>query len=159
MKHLIYGILLLLTMNAHAHSVAFLGVQFINDHQDYEPTSSAEKARLILLENQFKKELSQTGKYHFVVISKEIQKKIMDGPVIGSCGGCEMQYGLELKADYTAWLVVQKVSNLILNINVYMADSKQKKIIYVKSADIRGNTDESWMRGLKYILQNYLLKK
>jgi hypothetical protein len=30
---------------------------------------------------------------------------------------------------------------------------------FVHSVDIRGNTDESWMRSLTYLLSNYLLTK
>jgi hypothetical protein len=45
---------------------------------------------------------------------------------------------------------VQKVSNLILNINVYMED------VQTGSVDIRGNTDESWRHGLDYMLRHYL---
>jgi hypothetical protein len=50
------------------------------------------------------------------------------------------------------------VSNLILNINVYIEDARQKKMEFVKSVDIRGNTDESWQRGLDYMLRHYLLR-
>jgi hypothetical protein len=46
---------------------------------------------------------------------------------------------------------------LILNINVYIEDAGSGKMVFVKSVDIRGNTDESWRRGLDYLLRNYLL--
>ena len=35
-----------------------------------------------------------------------------------------------------------KVSDLILNLNVYMADIADRKLTFVHSVDIRGNTDE-----------------
>jgi hypothetical protein len=38
---------------------------------------------------------------------------------------------------------VQKVSNLILNINVYMENAASGKMEFARSVDIRGNTDES----------------
>jgi hypothetical protein len=40
-------------------------------------------------------------------------------------------------ADLAAWGTVQKVSNLILNINVYMEDAHAKEMVFVKSVDIR----------------------
>ena len=46
---------------------------------------------------------------------------------------------------------------LILNINVYLEDERSGKMQFAKSVDIRGNTDESWRRGLDYLLRNYLL--
>jgi hypothetical protein len=30
---------------------------------------------------------------------------------------------------------------------------------FVKSVDIRGNTDQSWTRGLDYLVRNYLLQE
>ena len=45
------------------------------------------------------------------------------GPEIGACGGCVFENGKQIGADYAAWIVVQKVSDLILNLNVVnMAD-------------------------------------
>ena len=77
--------------------------------------------------------------------------------MIGSCGGCEYSYGADTGGDRVAWLVVQKVSNLILNLNVYVGDVPTQKLTFVHSVDIRGNTDESWTRGMSYLVKNYLL--
>jgi hypothetical protein len=38
-----------------------------------------------------------------------------------------------------------------------MADVAAKKMAFVHSVDIRGNTDESWTHGLNYLVKNYLL--
>jgi hypothetical protein len=138
-------------------SVALLNVQFLNDHGDLEPTTSAEQARLALIASLFKAKLEASGRYKFVSIPAEAAGKIAAGPEIGACGGCEFDYGKELGADTAAWIVVQKVSDLILNINVYMADVAAKKMAFFHSVDIRGNTDESWTHGLTYLVKNYLL--
>jgi hypothetical protein len=45
--------------------------------------------------------------------------------------------------------VVQKVSDLILNLNVYMTDVAARKLAFVHSVDIRGNTDESCIAELQ----------
>jgi Protein of unknown function (DUF2380) len=140
-----------------AKSVALLNVQFLNDHEDLEPTTSAERARLALIASLFKAKLEASGRYTFLSIPADAAGKIAAGPEIGACGGCEFGYGKELGADTAAWIVVQKVSDLILNINVYMADVATKKMAFVHSVDIRGNTDESWTRGITYLVKNYLL--
>ena len=54
---------------------------------------------------------------------------------------------------------MQKVSNLILNINVYVEDAEAGKMEFVKSVDIRGNTDDSWRHGLNYLLRHYLFRE
>jgi hypothetical protein len=38
-----------------------------------------------------------------------------------------------------------------------MADVANREMAFVRSVDIRGNTDETWTRGLRYLLRNYLL--
>ena len=139
-------------------SVAFLGVQFINDNAKLEPTTDAERARIAALGKSFQAMLEASGRFKFVAVSAAAQEKINKGPDIGSCGGCEYTYGKQLGGQWVAWLVVQKVSNLILNINVYMADVATQKLTFVHSVDIRGNTDLSWSRGLNYLVKNYLLK-
>ena len=53
--------------------------------------------------------------------SDAVQSKIASGQAIGECGGCEADFGRALGADIVAWIRVQKVSNLILNMSVYMA--------------------------------------
>jgi hypothetical protein len=140
-----------------AKSVALLNVQFLNDHEDLEPTTDAERARLALIASLFKAKLEASGRYTFVSIPAGAAGKIAAGPAIGACGGCEFGYGKELGADTVAWIVVQKVSDLILNINVYMGDVATGKLAFVHSVDIRGDTDESWTRGITYLVKNYLL--
>jgi hypothetical protein len=140
-----------------AKSVALLNVQFLNDHEDLEPTTAAERARIGLIASVFKAKLEASGRYTFVSIPAEAATKITAGPEVGACGGCERKYGEQLGAGYAAWIVIQKVSDLILNINVYMADVATGKLAFVHSVDIRGNTDESWTRGVTYLVKNYLL--
>jgi hypothetical protein len=143
--------------NDPVKAVAFLNVQFLNDHADLEPTTSAERIRLATIESLFKAKLEASGRYRFVSIPADAAAKIAAGPEVGACGGCEFEYGKQLGADYAAWIVVQKVSDLILNLNVYMADVSARKLTFVHSVDIRGNTDESWARGITYLVKNYLL--
>jgi hypothetical protein len=143
--------------SAPAKSVALLSVQFLNDHEDLEPTTAAERVRVALIESVFKAKLQASGRYRFVAIPPEAAAKIAAGPEVGACGGCEFGYGKELGVGAVAWIVVQKVSDLILNINVYMADVAAHKLTFVHSVDIRGDTDESWTRGVTYLVKNYLL--
>jgi hypothetical protein len=142
---------------AEPQRFAFLGLHFQNDNEGYEPTSDAERHRIAAVEEAFKKQLEASGKYKFASVPDEIMKKIEGGQPIGECGGCEFDYARDLHVDHIAWLRVQKISNLILNMNVYMADVASEKVTFIHSVDIRNNTDESWMRALTYLVQNYVL--
>jgi len=68
-----------------------------------------------------------------------------------------VQLALKLGADLAMTGVVQKVSALILNINIYVRDTQSGQLIASMSVDLRGNTDESWSRAMNYLLRNRLL--
>lgn len=138
--------------------LAFLGVRIQNDNEVLEPTTDAERNRMAAIGKQFASALAASGNYTVVPLPDDISAKIASGQALGSCGGCEATYGKDLKANRVAWIMVQKVSNLILNMNVYVADPATDKYTFIKSVDMRGNTDESWSRSLKYLLDNYFFE-
>jgi hypothetical protein len=70
------------------------------------------------------------------------------------CNGCDVDIGRALGADRTLTAWVQKVSNLILNINIQIRDVKSGLIVLTRSVDIRGNTDVSWLRGVRYMTRS-----
>ena len=142
---------------ANTRSFALLGAHLQNDNEIYEPTSDAELARLKKIEEAFTQQLANSGRFEVTPVPKAMAAKITAGQTLGECGGCELEYGAALGVDEIAWINVQKVSNLILNLNVYMADVKTQKMTFVRSVDIRGNTDESWIRSVTYLVKNYLL--
>ena len=140
-----------------ARSVALLGAQFQNDNEMYAPTSDAERARHETVGKAFTEQLAKSGHFEVKPVPRAMAAEIETGQTLGECGGCEVDFGAALGVDEVAWINVQKVSNLILNLNVYVADVKTKKMTFVRSIDIRGNTDESWWRGITFLVQNYLL--
>jgi Protein of unknown function (DUF2380) len=73
------------------------------------------------------------------------------------CGGCDLKLAGQLGADLEITGMVQKVSNLIINLNIYLRDVKTGNMITAASADMRGNTDESWTRTMSYLIRNRLL--
>ena len=62
------------------------------------------------------------------------------------------------EAERVARCWVQKVSNLILNINIEVSTA-QDEVLYASSVDIRGNTDESWLRGVRRLVDNIEARK
>lgn len=138
-------------------TVAVLGTHFQNDNEMYEPTTDAERARLAKVADAFRQQLQSSGRFEVKPVPEAMAGEIAAGQTPGACGGCELEYGARLGVDEVAWINIQKVSNLILNLNVYIADVKEKRMTFEHSVDIRGNTDESWMRSLAYLVKNYLL--
>ena len=114
-----------------------------------------ETARLARLGDELRRRLAQSGRVDVVDI----------GPVaaaahasnLQACGGCDADLARELGVKYSVTGWVQKVSNLILNVNVVVRDAGTGATVWGKSVDMRGNTDESWSRALDYLVRNYLL--
>jgi hypothetical protein len=115
-----------------------------------------ETARLALISAELKRALIADGRYRLVDLSP-IAADIERARPMYKCNQCEDDLARKVGADFLMIGTVQKVSNLILNLNLYVRDVKAGKIVQVMSSDIRSNTDESWIRGVRYVIKNQLL--
>ena len=114
-----------------------------------------EQARLVKVGDQLRKELGESGKFQMLDIAPVNAAAHQSN--LQACGGCDVKLAQQLGADLEITGVVQKVSNLILNINVYLRDVPTGKLLFAGSADMRGNTDESWSRAMRYLVRERLL--
>ena len=114
-----------------------------------------EQGRLMRAGDQLRQALTESGR--FVVLDIAPVNAAAHGSNLQACGGCDVQYAQQLGADLAITGVVQKVSNLILNMNIYLRDVHTGRLITPMTADLRGNTDESWSRAMNYLLRNRLL--
>ena len=105
--------------------------------------------------DQVRKALADSGR--FTVLDIAPVNVAAHGSNLQACGGCEVALARQLGADLVITGTVQKVSNLILNINFYLHDVHTGQLVTAMSADMRGNTDESWTRAADYLLRNRLL--
>ena len=151
---------LLLAAAAQASpKAAVFDFDFINTSLEGSTTGTREDeiARLDMISDQLRTLMTESGKFDVIDVSskaEEISRVNLQG-----CNGCDAKFARELGADLAVTGTVQKVSNLILNINIYVRDAQSKKLLRVMSADIRGNTDQSWSRGLSWLVRNRLLKE
>jgi len=114
-----------------------------------------EQDRLMRAGDQLRKGLADSGRFQLLDIAPV--NAAAHGSNLQACGGCDVQYAQKLGADLAITGVVQKVSNLILNMNIYLRDAHSGGIVSVMSVDLRGNTDESWTRAMSYLMRNRLL--
>lgn len=114
-----------------------------------------EHDRLLRTGDQLRRQLAESGKFQLLDIAPV--SAAAHGRNLQACGGCEVRYAQALGADLAITGVVQKVSNLILNINIYVRDVSTGQLITSMSTDMRGNTDESWSRAMNYLVRNRLL--
>ena len=118
----------------------------------------ADQARLRLVQEELQERLQQSGRFELVDTAPVADQVAVAGR-LWSCNGCEVSIARRLDADLALVGWVQKVSNLILNLNVVIRDTRTREQVFASSVDIRGNTDESWLHGIRYLLDNRLLKE
>jgi Protein of unknown function (DUF2380) len=114
-----------------------------------------ETARLARLAPLLREKLAASGRYEIVDLGAE--EAAAKAANLQACGGCDVAIAKKLDADLSITGTVQKVSELILNINIYVRDVKTGRLVDAYSVDIRDNTDVSWARGLDYLVRNRLL--
>lgn len=117
--------------------------------------SKPEEARLARISEQLRKELAESGRFQLLDIAPV--RDAARHANLQACGGCDLQLAGQLGADLEITGLVQKVSNLIINLNIFLRDVKTGTTITAASADMRGNTDESWSRTMSYLIRNRLL--
>jgi hypothetical protein len=114
-----------------------------------------ERDRLLRVGDELRKELGESGKFQILDISPVNVAAHQSN--LQACGGCDVKLAQQLNADFEITGVVQKVSNLILNVNVFLRDVHTGRLVAAASADMRGNTDESWSRATRYLIRERLL--
>ena len=140
---------------ASPKTIALMKFELVDDTGD-RASDEAQRVRLALISQQLRVAFTENRLYTVVdnapaaALIDDLESRL----ALYDCNGCDVDIGRALNADrvLTAW--VQKVSNLILNINIQIRDVKTGLIVLNKSVDIRGNTDESWTRGIRYIVRS-----
>jgi len=127
-----------------------------------EPAKYEEQQkRLMLITDQLRTELEKKELYDVIdnAPAEAMIKNMKASENLYACNGCELDIARKLGAErvLTAW--VQKVSNLILNLNIEVKDVSTGEVTLKKSVDIRGNTDQSWQRGISYMVRDMVEKK
>lgn len=114
-----------------------------------------QQKRLKLLDTEAEALFKATGHYQLVDVSSAA-KEIEEGRPLRRCNGCDIDIAKKFNADYVILGVVYKVSNLILEIHLYLRDAKTGAVLNHMHTNIRGNTDQSWLRGLRWLIKNRL---
>lgn len=142
-----------------AGPVAFLGITFLDTSTEgaYFGAREDEAARIDMLEAQVSARFADEG---FTLMDLSPVAEELDRTVNpADCYGCDLRMGKKLGARYVLVGEVQKVSNLILSMNLVMREAEGGQMVRGMSVDIRSNTDDSWTRGMCYILNNNFFRE
>lgn len=139
---------------AEAAPAKLMVFDFYMDNTSMEATTTAETARLKRVSDELRSALQKSGQYEIApgpnVSSASVQS-------LGKCS--DEQRAAATKAGFTlvACPWVQKVSDLILNLNIFIENLKTGQAVKGGSIDIRGNSDDSWDHGVRYLVKEHVL--
>lgn len=140
-------------------TVAFLGITYLDTSAegDIYGTPPEELARMDLVRNYVAEWFEEEGMVLMDLspISEDLDRVVNPA----KCYGCDVRMGQKLGSDYILVGEVQKVSNLILSMNLVLKDTETGNMVRGQSVDIRSNTDDSWLRGMRYILKNNIFRE
>jgi len=117
-----------------------------------EPVREDERARLRLAEAELRRRLEARG--YLLLDPSPVAAQIGAYASLRECNGCELELARALGAEQAALAWVGKTSNLILDITLRIGEVETGKLLRAGSVAIRGNTDESWLRGIRYLVDN-----
>lgn len=137
---------------------AVFGFEFFDDTQDRRPEVLDEQAaRLKLVNAELTRLLVASGEMAPVDLAPSAARMEELAPFF-KCNGCEGEVAAAAGARLEAVGVIRKVSNLILSLSLQVKEvGTSDKVVRAGQVDIRGNTDESWLRGVRYLVKNRIL--
>lgn len=142
-----------------AEPVAFFGMTLLDGSlQSAELGPDPAEAQRIKTLNQMVTKAFAAGGYRLVDVSP-VQETLARTVNPAKCYGCEIRMAEKLGAEFALVGEVLKISNLILTMNLQLREVATGETVKGRVVEIRGNTDASWMRGMRYILKTAFFKR
>jgi len=144
---------------AELKTIAILDFDLMDDQHELAP-ATVEYQRLRVIREQLQEAFTEKQLYRVVDVgpASELIRNHQSETQLRACNGCELDIARLLHADRVLIGWVQKVSNLILNINIQIEDTATGEVLLNKSVDLRGNTDETWKRGMASLIRSMVEK-
>lgn len=132
-------------------SIAVMDCVLIDDNAAYNDagTNRIQQARIGMVSEALREQLRESQRYRVAdnAAAAGLIAQLGASQDMNACADCARQVGRKLGVEQIGLCWVQKVSNLILNINLHVEDVGSGATVFQRSVDIRGNTDLSWRRG------------
>lgn len=113
-------------------------------------------ARLRRVTDLLREKLESSGRYS-VLPARQFAVADALPPSIAACNGCELDLGRRAGATVVAAGVIRKVSSLILSVDITLRNVEDGSVVARGVADIRGDNERSWQRGVDWLLRHRIL--
>jgi hypothetical protein len=121
-----------------------------------EGARADQEQRLVLATAELRRLLEAQPDVKLVDLAPQAEAIRRAAP-LRNCNGCDAEIARALGADYEVLGRIQKTSNLILSFLIELRDLRSGRMLRAGQVDIRGNTDDTWLRGVRWVVKNRLL--
>lgn len=144
--------------SAAAVKTAVFGFEFFDDSLDTRAEVQAEQAaRLKRVNAELTRMLAASGEFAPVDLTPEAARIAELAPLF-KCNGCEQEVARDLGARLEVVGVIRKISNLILSFVLEVRETGEGgRVLRRGQVDIRSNSDDSWLHGMRYLVKYRLL--
>ncbi|HEX5958456.1 MAG TPA: DUF3280 domain-containing protein [Hyphomicrobiaceae bacterium] len=119
----------------------------------YGPAHAEEAARLRLATEELRKELAGKAGYEVLDLGP-MAAEIERSTPLYKCDGCALDLARRSGAELAVTGSVLKVSNLLLTFHIYVTDTSNGKLNKLWHVEVRGNTEDSWLRGVRRLVRD-----
>ena len=123
------------------------------DGDPFAQPKDTDIARMRLVADELKK-LMETTKTYEVVDLSAYAEDIEKASPFNKCDGCEVEIAKKAGADLALTGFVDKLSDALISLQIFVRDAATGEMKKTMSAEVRGNTDELWLHGIRYLWKN-----
>lgn len=107
---------------------------------------------------ELRKLLGESGRYEVVDLTP-LAADLKAAQPIHKCNGCDVDLAKKAGADIVVTGLVEKASDVLLNMSIEIKDVASGKPVRIGGTVIQGNTDDMWLRSVRWIVKNRLLNE
>ena len=110
-------------------------------------------ARVRVIAEELRTLLQKDDRYELIDL-KPLDSEVQMAAPFNNCDGCEVAIAQKAGADLAVTGFVDKWSDALISIQVFAREVSTGKLVKAMSAEVRGNTDELWLHGIRWLWRN-----
>ena len=129
-------------------------IRDVSQEGELIPQLNAEdQRRMVLVADELKALMKKDGLYEIVDLTP-LAKEVDDKSPYSKCDGCEVPLAKKAGADLAVTGYVDKLSDALISLQLFARDTETGKLTKRMAAEIRGNTDDLWLHGIRWLWKN-----
>jgi hypothetical protein len=119
--------------------------------------SPVETARLQRMTKLTRDLLAQSGLFEIVDVDGS-GAQMVAAHWLRKCNGCDAEAARDLGADMSFVGFFRKISVMEQYLELRIRDARTGQLVHISQTDLRGETDESWSRALRFLIRYELVE-